>query len=125
MRSVVFLNLSLVDVLRPRTTHLPSWYRVASGASHNMLWLVQQGVTVTAEGTAALRAGPDIVTAATLAVLGAFEDVTHTFGTYHGHEVRASAVRTVQRRTKAVIDRSRTWRELMEEEARVQAADGL
>jgi hypothetical protein len=112
------LSTSLVDILRPRVTHLPAWYRISSGASHNSLWLVQQGAAVTAEGAASLRADPDIITAATLAVLGAFKNVTQTFGTYLGHQGTTAAVRTVQRRTVAVIDRSKTWRKRMEEDAR-------
>jgi hypothetical protein len=111
------LSTSLVDILRPRQAHVPSWYRISSGASHNTSWLVQQGAAVTDDGVASLRADPNIITAATLAVLGAFEDVTQTFGVYHGHQDTDAAVRTVQMRTAATVDLQKKWQHRMEKDA--------
>ncbi|MFE3625631.1 hypothetical protein [Streptomyces sp. NPDC059159] len=111
------LSVSLVDILRTQPAQIPAWYRISSGASHNTLWLVQQGSTMTPEGTVTMRADPDIITAATLAVLGAIENVTQTFGTYHGHERTEAAVKTVQRRTTTVVRLSHKWRDQMKQDA--------
>ncbi|XKK60594.1 hypothetical protein HFP71_33185 [Streptomyces sp. ARC32] len=53
---------------------------------------------------------PEIVTAAMLAVLGAFEDLVQTLGDYHGKDPHQAPL-TVRRRTVAVLDRQRTWRQ--------------
>lgn len=116
--TTVNLSMSLVDILRARPSHLPSWYRISSGASHNTTWLVQQAAATSGNGAPVLRADPATIIAATLAVLGAFEDVTETFGTYFGHEGTAEAVRTVQRRTLAVVDLGKKWQRQMEIDAR-------
>ncbi|MEU6709138.1 hypothetical protein [Streptomyces wuyuanensis] len=111
------LSVSLVDILRMQPAQIPAWYRISSGASHNTLWLVQQGSTMTPDGTVIMRADPDIITAATLAVLGAIENVTQTFGAYYGHEGTEAAVKTVQRRTIAIVSLSRKWRDQMKQDA--------
>ncbi|MFJ6691539.1 hypothetical protein [Streptomyces sp. NPDC091294] len=116
--TTVNLSASLVDILRARPSHPPSWYRIASGASHNMTWLVQQAAAPSADGMTALRADPAVIIASALAVLGAYEDVTHTFGTYFGHEGTAAAVRTVQGRTLAVVALGKRWERQMEKDIR-------
>ncbi|MGW9613342.1 hypothetical protein [Streptomyces diastaticus] len=116
--TTVTLSTSLVDILRTRHSHIPSWYRISSGASHNTTWLVQQAAATSKDGTLSLRADPATIIAATLAVLGAYEDVTETFGTYFGHERTAGAVRTLQMRAQAMVDLGKKWRQQMEMDAR-------
>ncbi|WP_461009578.1 hypothetical protein [Streptomyces capparidis] len=106
--SAAALALNFVDAVRDRPSQVPSWYRTSSGASHSTLWLIQQAAGLEDDGTPAFRASADIITAATLAVLGTFEDVTQTLGTYFGRDPQ-EAVRTVKRRTVAVLDRQAKW----------------
>ncbi|MFG2683944.1 hypothetical protein [Streptomyces sp. NPDC048392] len=61
---------------------------------------------------------PRLVTAAVLAVLGAFEDLVQTLGDYHGKDPH-QALLTVRRRTVAVLDRQRTWRRQAQYDARL------
>ncbi|AWZ06354.1 MULTISPECIES: hypothetical protein [unclassified Streptomyces] len=75
------------------------------------MWLVQQAVGFDDEGNPSLYADSETVSAAVLAVLGAFEDLTETFGTYHGHAGTAQAVATLQRRTLVVVERQKRWRQ--------------
>lgn len=116
--TTVNLSPSLVDILRTRHSHIPSWYRISSGASHNTTWLIQQAAATSNDRTLSLRADPATIIAATLAVLGAYEDVTETFGTYFGHERTAGAVRTLQLRAQAMVALGRKWRQQMETDAR-------
>ncbi|PAK27716.1 hypothetical protein CJD44_02840 [Streptomyces sp. alain-838] len=69
--------------------------------------------------TASLQTrAPRLVTAAVLAVLGAFEDLAQTLGGYHGKDPH-QALLTVRRRTVAVLDRQRTWRQQAQDDARL------
>ncbi|MFF6961701.1 MULTISPECIES: hypothetical protein [unclassified Streptomyces] len=116
------LELNLVDAVRKRAAHPPAWYRISSAASHSISWMLQQAVELSPEGQLSMHADPDIITAATIAVLGAFGDTTETLGSYYSHPKTRDAVRTVQRRTVAVVNRQHRWRKQME--ADVQALTG-
>jgi hypothetical protein len=108
---------SIIDIVKKRPSYPPAWYRISSGASHTLSWMVQQAAALDVDG-AHLQATADQTGAATIAVLGSFEDVTQTFGDYHGHARTHEAVRTVQRRTIAVTDLINKWRAQMERDAR-------
>ncbi|SIO90816.1 hypothetical protein BQ8420_28590 [Nocardiopsis sp. JB363] len=73
---------------------------------------MQQATGFDAEGAITTYADTNTVTAAVLSVLGAFEDLTATLGSYHGRDPQR-AVRTIQRRTVAVIERQRTAEQQM------------
>ncbi|MFD9475012.1 hypothetical protein [Streptomyces goshikiensis] len=104
-------KFELTAAAKTRKTHLPSWYRLSSGAAHSSMWLVRQAVGFDDEGKPSLYADSETVSAAVLAVLGAFEDLTETFGTYHGHTGTAQAVATLRRRTLVVVELQKRWRE--------------
>jgi hypothetical protein len=110
-------ELNLVDAVRSRTAHPPAWYRISSAASHSISWMLQQAVEVSPDGELSMHADPEIITAATCSVLGAFEDATQTLGSYYGHPRTHDAVRTVQGRTVAVVNRQKKWRKQIEADA--------
>lgn len=80
--------------------------------------MVAQAFASDEDGQPVMRADPEIVTAAVLAVLGAFEDLVQTLGDYHGKDPQR-ALLTIRRRTVAVLDRQRKWRRQAEDEARL------
>ncbi|MYR74199.1 MULTISPECIES: hypothetical protein [unclassified Streptomyces] len=110
--------MSLANVAAKRPTHLPAWYRISSTASHSSVWMVAQAFASDEDDEPVMRADPEIVTASVLAVLGAFEDLVEALGTYHGTDPH-QALLTVRRRTFAVLDRQRTWRRRVQEDARL------
>ncbi|WP_149264370.1 hypothetical protein [Actinomadura sp. K4S16] len=95
----------------------PAWYRISSAATHSTMWLLQQGAALNADGQPAILADPEAISASTLIVLGSFEALTETLGTYHGHDP-SKAVATLQRRMAAVIQRQQHWREQMQRDLR-------
>ncbi|MFI1018203.1 hypothetical protein [Streptomyces sp. NPDC020965] len=103
--------------------HLPAWYRISSAASHSTVWMVAQAYGFD-EDEPVMRADPEIVTASVLAVLGAFEELVQTLGTYHGKDPQP-AVLTIQRRTVAVINRQHKWRKQAREDARPLLGDDI
>lgn len=105
-------TFDLSGAAHARPSHLPVWYRLSSAASHSTSWLMQQATGFDAEGAITTYADTNTVTAAVLSVLGAFEDLTATLGSYHGRDPQR-AVRTIQRRTVAVIERQRTAEQQM------------
>ncbi|MFI1177879.1 hypothetical protein [Streptomyces melanogenes] len=109
--------LNLTEATRARPQHLRSWYRISSAASHSSSWLVQQASALDEKGQLVMYADADTICAATLSVLAAFEDLTHTLGTYHGRDPRR-AVATVQSRAKAVLLRQTRWRDQMRRDIR-------
>ncbi|MDI5969922.1 hypothetical protein POF50_011335 [Streptomyces sp. SL13] len=111
-------KVDLAGTAGRREPLLPAWYRISSAASHSTLWLVQQAATLEPDGKLSLRADPNILTAATCAVLGTFEDTVGTLGRYHGHTGTRDAVLTIQRRTVAAVELQRRWRKRMEEDLR-------
>ncbi|MCX4530043.1 hypothetical protein OHA79_44195 [Streptomyces sp. NBC_00841] len=84
--------------------------------------MVAQASSFDEDGRPVMRADPEIVTAAVLAVLGAFEDFVQTLGTYHGKDPQ-QALLTIRRRTLAVLKRQRRWRKQAEEDARLLLDD--
>ncbi|WP_405417568.1 hypothetical protein [Streptomyces microflavus] len=110
--------VSLTNLAAKRPTHLPAWYRISSAASHSSVWMVAQAFASDEDDEPVMPADPEIVTASVLAVLGAFEDLVETLGTYHGADPH-QALMTVRRRTLAVLDRQRTWRHRAQEDARL------
>ncbi|WP_406516158.1 hypothetical protein OH809_39735 [Streptomyces sp. NBC_00873] len=114
------VNLTAIAGNRP--THLPAWYRISSAASHSTVWMVAQASSFDEDGQLVMRADPEIVTAAVLAVLGAFEDFVQTLGTYHGKDPQ-QALLTIRRRTLSVLERQRRWRKQAEEDARLLLDD--
>ncbi|WP_406364414.1 hypothetical protein [Streptomyces sp. NBC_00645] len=117
--------VNLTNVAAKRPTHLPAWYRISSAASHSTVWMVAQAFASDEDDQPVMRADPEIVTAAVLAVLGAFEDLVETLGTYHGKDPQ-QALQTIRRRTVVVLDRQRKWRQRVEEDARlVLGEDGV
>jgi len=110
--------VSLTNLAAKRPTHLPDWYRISSAASHSSVWMVAQAFASDEDDEPVMRADPEIVTASVLAVLGAFEDLVETLGTYHGTDPH-QALLTVRRRTVAVLDRQRTWQHRAQEDARL------
>lgn len=58
------------------------------------------------DGRPVMRAGPEIVTAAVLAVLGAFEDLVQTLGDYHGKDPQQAllAIRDAPLRSSTVSE---------------------
>ncbi|GAA1596922.1 hypothetical protein GCM10009678_93510 [Actinomadura kijaniata] len=82
------------------------------------MWSLQQASGIGADGELAVLADGETVCASTLIVLGAFEALTDTLGTYHGHDPR-KAVAAVRRRMVAVMDRQQRWREQMQHDLRL------
>lgn len=115
------LELNLVDAVRKCAAYPPAWYRISSAASHSISWMLQQAVELSPKGELSMHADPEIITAATVAVLGAFEDITQTLGSYYSHPRTRNAVRTVQRRTVAVVNRQHKWRKQMEADTQALA----
>ncbi len=111
-------KVDLIGLAAKRPTHLPAWYRISSAASHSTVWMVAQAFASDEDGQPVMRADPEIVTAAVLAVLGAFEDLVETLGAYYGQDPQ-KALQTIRLRTVAVLDRQRTWRRKAEDEARL------
>ncbi|MCC8452872.1 hypothetical protein [Streptomyces rochei] len=79
-------KVDLTSIAAKRPTHLPAWYRISSAASHSTVWMVAQAFASDQDDQPVMRADPEIVTAAVLAVLGAFEDLVQTLGDYHGKD---------------------------------------
>ncbi|WP_261958318.1 hypothetical protein [Streptomyces nigrescens] len=115
-------TVNLTNITAQRPTHLPAWYRISSAASHSTVWMVAQAFASDEDGQPVMRADPEIVTAAVLAVLGAFEDLVQTLGDYHGKDPQP-ALLTIRRRTVAVLDRQRKWRRQAEDDARLLYGD--
>ncbi|MGW8569828.1 hypothetical protein [Streptomyces niveus] len=109
--------VSLTNIAATRPTHLPAWYRISSAASHSTVWMVAQASGFDENSRPVMRADPEIVTSAVLAVLGAFEDLTETLGMYHGKDLQ-QALRTIRRRTVAVLERQHKWRRQADDDAR-------
>ncbi|MEV5441286.1 hypothetical protein AB0N23_01825 [Streptomyces sp. NPDC052644] len=110
--------MDLTGIAAKRPTYLPAWYRISSAASHSAVWMVAQAFAADEDDQPVMRADPEIVTAAVLAVLGAFEDLVQTLGDYHGKDPH-QALMTVRRRTVAVLDRHRRWRRRAQDDARL------
>ncbi|WP_327238848.1 MULTISPECIES: hypothetical protein [unclassified Streptomyces] len=110
--------VNLTGIAGKRPAHLPAWYRISSAASHSTVWMVAQASSFDEGDQPVMRADPEIVTAAVLAVLGAFEDFVQTLGAYHGKDPQP-ALLTIRRRTVAVFERQRRWRRQAEEDARL------
>ncbi|MGW0422773.1 hypothetical protein [Streptomyces sp. NPDC003015] len=115
--------VNLTDIAAKRPTHLPAWYRISSATSHSTVWMVAQAFAYDEEDQPVLQADPEIVTAAVLAVLGAFEGLVETLGAYHGKDAH-QALQTIRRRTVAVIDRQRKWRQQAQANAHQAASTG-
>ncbi|MGY5074252.1 hypothetical protein [Streptomyces griseus] len=111
-------KVDLTNIAAKRPTHLPAWYRISSAASHSTVWMVAQAFASDEDDQPVMRADPEIVTAAVLAVLGAFEDLVQTLGDYYGKDPH-QALLTVRRRTVAVLDRQRKWRQQAQDDARL------
>ncbi|MFF5505888.1 hypothetical protein [Streptomyces roseolus] len=111
-------KVDLTNIAAKRPTHLPAWYRISSAASHSTVWMVAQAFACDEDDQPVMRADPEIVTAAVLAVLGAFEDLVQTLGDYYGKDPH-QALLTVRRRTAAVLDRQRKWRQQAQDDARL------
>lgn len=99
-------TFDLSGAARARPSHLPVWYRLSSGASHSALWLTRQETGLDTDGEITTYADANTVSATVLSVLGAFEDLTVALGSYHGRDSQR-AVRTIQRRSVAVVERLR------------------
>lgn len=110
-------KVNVTDASGTKPTYPASWYRISSAATHSTLWLLGQAAGIGSGGELVVRADAETITASTLIVLGAFEDLTETLGTYYGREPR-KAVTTLQRRMVAVIERQNQWREQMQEDLR-------
>lgn len=110
-------KVNLIDASRATPGCPPAWYRISSAATHSTLWLLRQGAALDAEGQPAILADPEAISASTLIVLGSFEALTDTLGTYHGHDP-SKAVDTLQRRMAAVIQRQQHWRQQMQRDLR-------
>ncbi|MFC8142937.1 hypothetical protein ACFUKV_14500 [Streptomyces paradoxus] len=78
--------MNLTNIAAQRPTRLPAWYRMSSAASHSTVWMVAQAFASDEDGQPVMRADPEIVSAAVLAVLGAFEDLVQALGDYHGKD---------------------------------------
>jgi hypothetical protein len=116
-------TVNLTNVAAKRPTHLPAWYRISSAVSHSTVWMVAQAFASDEDDQPVMRADPEIVTAAVLAVLGAFEDLVATLGAYHGKDPH-QALQTIRRRTVAVLDRQRKWRQQAQADARLSGSAG-
>jgi hypothetical protein len=116
-------TVNLTNIAAQRPTHLPAWYRISSAASHSTVWMVAQAFASDEDGQPVMRADPEIVSAAVLAVLGAFEDLVQTLGDYHGKDPQP-ALLTIRRRTVAVLDRQRKWRRQAKDDARLLYGEG-
>lgn len=116
--------VNLTNIAAQRPTHLPAWYRISSATSHSTVWMIAQASSFDEDDRPVMHADPEIVTAAVLAVLGAFEDLVETLGTYHGKEPQ-QALQTIRRRTLVVVERQRKWRRRAAEDARLLLDDGV